>query len=117
MFLRRAAGLPQGVLQPLGQGLEALAALDHFDMLPAREGQHEVVQDVRERRVGDRDAQLAHGGEVRQATVARRMVLREEHFLGRPLQGAPLADMALQRAQHAVGEAARGGRPAACAAA
>ena len=105
VLLRGAAGLPQGVLQPLGQRLEALAALDHFDMLPAREGQHEVVQDVRKRRVGNRDAQLAHGGEVRQATMARRMLLREEHFLGRPFQGAPLADVTLQGAQHAVGEA------------
>jgi len=35
------------------------------------------------------------------------MFLREEHFLARPLQGAPLADVALQGAQHPVGEAAR----------
>ena len=34
-----------------------------------------------------------------------RMLLREEHLLGRTLHGAPLADMALQCAQHAVGEA------------
>ena len=107
VLLRHPAGLPQGVLQPLGQGLEALAALDHFGMLPAREGEHEVVQDVRERDVGNRDAQIAHGGEVRQALLTRRMLLREEHFLGWAFEGAPVADVALQRAQHAVREALR----------
>jgi hypothetical protein len=105
VFLRGAAGLPQGVLQPLGQRLEALATRDHFHMLPAREAQHEVVQEVGKRRVRNRDAQLAHGGKVRQATLARRMVLREEHFFGRPFQRAPVANVTLQGAQHAVGEA------------
>jgi hypothetical protein len=64
-----------------------------------------VVQDVGERRAGDRDAQLAHGGEVRQALLARRMVLREEHLPVRTLQRAPLPNVALQRSQHPVGEA------------
>ena len=32
------------------------------------------------------------------------MLLREEHFLGRTLDGAPLADVALQRSQHVVTE-------------
>ena len=39
--------------------------------------------------------------------MPRRMLLREEHFLGRTLQRAPLAKVTLQRAQHAVGEALR----------
>ena len=104
---RGAAGLPQGVLQSLGQGLEALAARDHFGVLPAREGKHEVVQDVRERHVGNRDAQLAHGGEVRQPSLAGCMFLREEHFLGRTFESTPVTDVALERAQHAVGEALR----------
>ena len=81
------------------------ATLEHFGMLPAREGQHEVVQHVHEHGAGDRDAQLAHGGEVRQPAMARRMILGEEHFLGRTFQRAPLAYMTLQGAQHAVGEA------------
>ena len=107
VLLRSAAGLPESVLQALGESLEALAALDHFGVLPAREGEHEVVQDVRERHVGNRDAQLAHGGEVRQASLAWRMVLREEHFLGRAFESTPVADVALERAQHAVREALR----------
>lgn len=107
VLLRHAPGLPQGILQPVGQGLEALAPFDHFHMLPAREGQHEVVQDVRKRPVRNRDAQRPHGGEVRQATMARRMFLREHHFPGRSFERAPLTDVALQGAQHTVGEAVR----------
>ena len=64
-----------------------------------------MIQEVRKRRVGDRDLQLAHGGEVRQATMARRMLLREEYFLGWSFQSAPLADVALQGAQYTVREA------------
>lgn len=56
------------------------------------------------RRVRNRHAQLPHGGEVRQAAMARGMALREEHFLGWTLYSAPLPDATLQRAQHAIGE-------------
>ncbi len=55
-------------------------------------------------RPGNGDPQVTHGGEVRQAAMARRMVLREEHFLGRALQRAPVADVPLQGAQHPVRE-------------
>ena len=103
VLLRHAAGLPQRVLQTLGQGCEALAALDHLHMLPAGEGQHEVVQDVDERLAGDGDTQLGHRGEVRQAAVAGGVVLGEEHFLAWPFQGPPLPDVALQGAQHTIG--------------
>ena len=65
-----------------------------------------MVEDVGERPAGDRHAQLSDRCEVRQALLAWRMFLREEHFLGRPLQGASLPDVTLQRAQHAIGEAA-----------
>ena len=41
-----AARLPEGVLQPVGQGDEALATLDHLGMAPAREGEDEVVEPV-----------------------------------------------------------------------
>ena len=44
-----AARLPERVLQPVCQGGEALAALDHLGMLPAREGEGEVVEPVLER--------------------------------------------------------------------
>ena len=64
-----------------------------------------MVQDVRKHHASNRDEQVAHRGEVRQATMARRVQLREEHFLGRSFQGSPLADVTLQGAQHAVGEA------------
>lgn len=64
-----------------------------------------MVQDVGERCVRNRHAQLPHGGEVRQAAMTGCMVLGEEHFLGGALHSAPLPDVTLQRAQHAVGEA------------
>jgi len=35
--------------------------------------------------------------------MARRVILREEHLLGRPLEGTPLAHVTLQGSQHAVG--------------
>src|SRR5450631_2537792 len=73
VLLRGTAGLPQGVLQSLGERLEALAAFDHLHVLPAREGEHEVVEDVSEPQASDRDAQLAHASEVRQALLAWRM--------------------------------------------
>ena len=55
--------------------------------------------------VGDRNSQFTHGREVRQATMARRMLLWEEHFLGRPFQGAPLPDVTLQSTQYAIRKA------------
>lgn len=62
------------------------------------------LQDVRKRYARNRDAQLPHGSEVRQTTVARCMVLGEEHFLCGPLHGSPLANVTLQGTQRAVGE-------------
>jgi hypothetical protein len=76
-------------------------------MLPARERQHEVVQNVRKRRTSNGDTQVTHGGEVGQAAMTRRMLLREEHFLRWSFQRTPAADVPLQGAQHAIGEAVR----------
>ena len=59
MLQRRAAERPQGVLQALGQRHEALAAEHDMGMLPAGEGQAEVIEPVIERRAGDADAEIA----------------------------------------------------------
>jgi hypothetical protein len=101
---RRAAQLPQGVLQALGQALVALLEADR-PRLPVRVGQHEVVDQVVERRPGDGHAQVAAVREVAGAQPAGVVDLGEEHLLGRPLQGAPLLDAPLQGPQLAVGEA------------
>jgi len=49
MLLGHAAQRPQGVLQPLGQGHEALAAQHRMSMLEAGEGQPEVIEPVTRR--------------------------------------------------------------------
>jgi hypothetical protein len=102
--LWRAAQLPQGVLQALGETLVALREADRA-RLPVRVGQHEVVNQVVERRPGDGHAQVAAVREVAGAEPSGVVDLGKEHFLGRPLQGAPLLDAPLQGPQLAVGEA------------
>jgi hypothetical protein len=103
--LRRAAQFPQGVLQALGQALVALREADR-PRLPVRVGQHEVVDQVVERRPGDGHAQVGAVREVTGAKPCGMVDLGEEHLPGRPLQGAPLLDAPLQSPQLAVGEAA-----------
>jgi hypothetical protein len=103
--LRRAAQLPQGVLQALGQALVALREADR-PRLPVRVGQHEVVDQVIERRPGDGHAKVAAVREVAGAEPSGVVDLGEEHLLGRAFQGAPLLDASLQGSQLAVGEAA-----------
>jgi len=105
MFAWAAASLPQRVLQSRRERLEALPAIDHAGVLPARERQHEVIQQVAKRDAANRYAQFVHVREVRQASCAGLICLREEHFLVRPFERAPLADMSLKRAPHAVRKA------------
>lgn len=56
---RDAPELPDGVLQPGGQGGEALAAEDHLGVLPDRIDQGEMVDQVGEQRPGDGHRQIA----------------------------------------------------------
>ena len=64
-------------------------------------GQTEVVQAMIQRGAGDRHAQAAGVGEVRQTELARRVGLAEDDFLLRTVHGAPLANAALERAANA----------------
>ena len=50
-------------------------------MLEAGIGQTEVIQAMIQRGAGDRDADIAHVGEVRQSHATRLMGLAEDHFL------------------------------------
>ncbi len=97
MHLGNAAQLGQGILQAVTEALEALGEADRAG-LPVRVGQHEVVDQVRERLAVDGHLQAAGVREVGGAQVAGLVDLAEEHFLGRPVQGAPLLDVALQGA-------------------
>jgi hypothetical protein len=105
MHLGDATQLPQRVLQSLAQTLIALREADR-PRLPVRVGQHEVVDQVRERLALDGHAQVAAVGEVAGTQPSRLMHLGEEHFLGGPVQGPPLLDAPLQRPHLPVGKAA-----------
>ena len=101
MLQRGAAERPQRILQPLGQCHKALAAEHDMGVLPAREGQAEVIEPVIERHTGDADAVIAHVGEIGKPQPARRMLLPEDDVLLGPVQRPPGTDAPLQRAADA----------------
>src|SRR6516164_9551379 len=98
MLQRRAAERPQRILQTLRQGHEALTTEHDMSMLPAREGQAEVIESVIERHAGEADAVIAHVGEIGQAQPTRRGLLPEDNVLLDPVQRPPGTDAPLQRA-------------------
>jgi hypothetical protein len=95
---------PERVLQPLGQGNEALATEHHTGLLPAGERQSEMVEPVVEPNTGDGDGKFRGIGEVRQALLTGRMFLPEDHIPLRTVQRLPQAHAALQRAAQLSGE-------------
>src|SRR6516162_10059167 len=97
MLQRRPAERPQRILQTLREGHEALTAEHDMSMLPAREGQAEVIEPVIEWQTSDADAVFAHLGEIRQAQPARRWLLPEDDVALGPIERPPAADAALQR--------------------
>jgi hypothetical protein len=103
---RHSPQFPQGILQPVAEALVALGEADR-PRLPVRVRQHEVVDQVIERRTLDRHVQVGAVGKIAGRQPAGVMHLGEEHLLGRPLHGPPLLDVPLQGAQLSIGEAAR----------
>jgi hypothetical protein len=103
---RHPAQGPDRVLETSAKALETLREAER-DVLPVRVGQHEVVDQVRERLPLDGHAQVSHVREVGRPEPARRMVLGKEHLLVRPLGRPPVLDPPLQGPQLPVGEAAR----------
>lgn len=89
MLPRRPAQRPQSILEPLGEGDEALAAEHDMGMGETRVSQPEVIETVIERGTRDCDAQCVHVGEIRQAPIARRVSLTEDHLLFRAAPRAP----------------------------
>ena len=104
MLQRCSAEAPQGVLQPLGQGGEALSAQYHVHVREPGVGQAEVVQEVFERHAGDPHPQCAGVGEVREPELTRRVGLAEHDLLLRTVHRAPLPHATLQRATNAGAE-------------
>jgi hypothetical protein len=98
--------LPQGVLEAVAEALEALGEADGAG-LPVGVGEHEVIDHVVERLAEDGDAELGHAGEVALGEPARLVDLREEHLLGRPFEGPPPFDPALQATELDIGEPPR----------
>jgi hypothetical protein len=106
MPLGHGAQLPQRVLQPLAQTLEALREADRR-RLPVRVRQDKVVDQMVETLLLDRHAQFVHRREVRRAQPTWLMHLREEYLLGRPARATPELDVPLQRPQLVVGKTPR----------
>src|SRR5271166_4606229 len=98
VLVRRTAERPQGILQSLGQGDEALAAEHHLGMLPAGERQPEVIQPMRQQHARDRYAKRIAIGEVRQALLSRWMFLAENQVTLGSVQRLPDPHPALQSA-------------------
>jgi hypothetical protein len=106
VYLRHAAQFRQRILQPCAEALEALGKAQRA-RFPVRVGQHEVVEQVRQRLPVDGDPQARAVREVGRTQPTGMMHLGEEHFLGRPRQSPPLFDAPLQSPQLAIGETAR----------
>lgn len=104
MVSRHTAERPERILQPLGQGHVALAAQHHMRMLETGIGQTEVIEPVIQRLTGDRHAELAHVGEIRQAHPARLVGLAEDDLLLGAMLGPPGPDPPLQSASDARAE-------------
>lgn len=99
--LGHAAQFRERILQPHAQALETLGEAERH-RFPVRVGQHEVINQMRERLPGKGHVQTVHVCEVRGAQPARMMDLREVHFLARSIRRAPLSDPPLQRPQLAL---------------
>src|SRR3984893_8860572 len=69
-----------------------------MSVLPAREGQAEVIEPVIQRHTGDADAVIAHLGEIGKPQPARRMLLPEDDVLLGPVERPPGTDAPLQGA-------------------
>src|SRR5437660_12814084 len=96
MLQRGPAERPQRILQTLRQRHEALTAEHDMSMLPAREGQAEVIEPVIERYTGDADAVIGHVGEIVQPQPTRQVFLQEDDVPLATVDRPPGADTALQ---------------------
>src|SRR5438105_1504813 len=98
MLQRGSTERPQSILQTLRQCHKALTTEHDVSMLPAREGQTEVIEPVIQRHTGNIDAVIAHVGEIGKPQPSWRMLLPEDDVLLGPVQRPPGADAPLQRA-------------------
>ncbi len=98
MPVRYAPELAHRSLEPRHERLERLREA-HHPCLPSRVRQHEVVHQVIERLAPDGDLQVIHRRVVALRVLTWPRLLREHHFLLRPVLRSPPTDLPLQRSQ------------------
>src|SRR3954452_25173437 len=96
MLQRGPAERPQRILQTLRQCHKALTAEHDMSMLPAREGQAEVIEPVIERYTGDAAVVIAHVGEIGQPQPTRRVLLSKYSVPLGPVERPPGSDAPFQ---------------------
>nr|KIS31664.1 hypothetical protein TQ38_16340 [Novosphingobium sp. P6W] len=96
MKLRRAACGPERVLQPFGQGDEALTAQDDVPVFEAATWKPEVIEQVVQGLSGDGNSQIVHTRKIGQAEPPGLVHLPENYFAILPVDGAPVANAPLQ---------------------
>ena len=103
VFGRRAAQLPQRILQVLRKGGKALPAQHDSRMLPATRRQAEVVEAIGQGLAGNGDLETVAYREIRQALPTGLMMLREEDLLLAAVQCPPAGDPAFERPPDRIG--------------
>ena len=98
VLLRDAAELPEAGLHAFGQGLKAFREAD-LDGFHVGVGEHQMVDQMREKYPRERDLEVTHGGKVGLGKPAWLVALLKDHGLGRSVLGAPGGDMALEGAE------------------
>src|SRR6266496_897818 len=85
LSLRCCSGTPPSVhsafCRPSANATKALAAEHNMSMFETRECQSEVIEPMRQRDAGNRDAERARVGKVGQAKTAGLMLLSEDNVL------------------------------------
>jgi hypothetical protein len=98
MFERQAAELSEAGFEPFSQRLETLGKAE-LDGLDIGVGEHEVVEQMRKRLLGERDTEVAQVGEVGLGTNAGVVHLSEHDLTVRAVERTPAGNMALERTE------------------
>ena len=94
MLRRHAADLPERFLNALGQRFKRFAETDG-DRFHIGVGEHKMMDQMGERNVSNRDAQILHMGKIRLSSFTRDVLLCKHDLAIGSMQHAPLLNMAL----------------------
>jgi len=96
MLLGHSTQLPQRFFDAFSQRLEGFAEADaHRFRIGV--GEHQVIEQVWERRTCQGDPEIRHVGEIRLRSLPWGVLLFKDHLLWFAMQGSPLGDVTLQR--------------------